>query len=151
MNFRVMTEDDLFWFAGVRNQVFDMLHNPQMFSLDETRSWFPNSETKYWVIENNNQKIGYFRIKSITNEKVLIGADIEPQFQGQGFGYSAYIDFVSQVLLPQGVTLLELRVLKKNEKAIRLYKKLGFKITQETEIDYLMNSTAKKLIKISRT
>ena len=150
MNFRLMTKDDLFWFVGVRNQVFEMLHNPQFFTLDQAISWFPNSQTKYWVIEKGNQNLGYFRVNSISNEKVLIGADIDPQFQGQGFGFSAYIEFVIQVLSPLGVQYLELRVLKKNDKAMGLYKKLGFEITEETEIDFLMTNSVQKMTRISR-
>ena len=69
---------------------------------------------------------------------MLIGADIAPQHQGRRIASEAYPKFVQQVLIPWGITELELRVLKKNEVATKLYKNLGFVIDEETSSDYHM-------------
>ena len=129
---------DLEWFISVRNDVSQMLHNPEIFTLQQAMTWFPTSETKYWIINMNGHDVGYFRILKTSNQRVLIGADIAPPYQGRRIASEAYPKFVEEILIPSDIRELELRVLKKNKVAIKLYKNLGFLIDAETSSDYHM-------------
>jgi RimJ/RimL family protein N-acetyltransferase len=144
-----MTESDLEWFVGIRNQVSEMLHNPSTFSVYEARVWFPETDSKYWVIELNGQKMGYFRVLELNRDTVLIGADLDPRYQGKGYGYLSYLGFAREILLPQGIKEIELRVLKKNTRAINLYAKLGFMMRSETDKDYSMYNTVINLLRVT--
>lgn len=139
MKFYQMTESDLAWFLGIRNQVSQMLHNPNRFTLEECIDWFKEIETTYWLIEFNDIRIGYFRTEKISDHKMLIGADIDPIFQGKGYGYLSYLEFLNQVVKPSGTKELELRVLKINVIAFNLYLKLGFQVIEETSVDFIMS------------
>jgi RimJ/RimL family protein N-acetyltransferase len=141
MKFRQMTESDLAWFLGIRNQVSPMLHNPNQFTLEECINWFKELKSTYWLIESHDIAIGYFRTEKISDHKMMIGADIDPLFQGKGYGYLAYIEFIDQIVKPGGITQLELRVLKINLIAYNLYIKLGFQVIEETPIDFLMSKS----------
>lgn len=138
MIFRELQIRDLEWFISVRNEVSQMLHNSAVFSLQQAINWFPTSETKYWVINMNGHDVGYFRILETSDHRVLIGADIATSYQGKGIASEAYPKFVQEILIPSGITELELRVLKKNEVAIKLYNNLGFVVDEETSSDYHM-------------
>jgi RimJ/RimL family protein N-acetyltransferase len=138
MIFRPLEFKDLEWFISVRNNVREMLHNPEAFTLEQAIAWFPRSETNYWVINMNGHDVGYFRIIETSKLRVLIGADIAPLHQGKRIASAAYPKFVKEILIPRGFKELELRVLKKNEVAIKLYKNLGFVIDEETLDDYHM-------------
>ena len=141
MKFRLMTESDLVWFLGIRNQVRRMLHNPKQFTLNECVDWFKDAQSTYWLIEFNGIRIGYFRTEEISDDKIMIGADIDPNFQGNGYGYQSYIEFFEQILKPKGIKELELRVLKINIVAFNLYIKLGFHVDEETNIDFVMSKS----------
>jgi len=145
-SFRELCESDLAWFVELRNSVREMLHNPSSFTLQDALDWFPNSEGTYWVIELDGQLVGYFRIINTEVNRVLIGADIHPSYQGRGIGAKVYPIFVQEILLPLGVTNLELRVLKKNKVALGLYKKLGFNIVDETSRDFHMHINVDRLL-----
>jgi RimJ/RimL family protein N-acetyltransferase len=123
-----------------------MLHNPKEFNLQQAIRWLPESETKYWVINLDGRDVGYFRVLESSQNRVLIGADISPEYQGKRLATLAYPKFVEEILIPRGYTELELRVLKKNIKAIKLYKNLGFVIDDETSNDYHMIIPAHTLI-----
>lgn len=141
MKFYQMTESDLSWFLGIRNQVSQMLHNPKQFTIEECIDWFKELKSTYWLIEFNDVRIGYFRTEKITEDKMMIGADIDPIFQGKGYGYLSYLEFFDQILKPKGIKKLELRVLKINIIAFNLYIKLGFQIIEETPVDFIMSKS----------
>lgn len=140
LSFREMTKADLEFFIEVRNEVRTFLHNPSFFTLEEAEKWFPSSETQYWIISSGSEDIGYFRVKKKDLFEWQIGADIHPSFQGMGLGTLSY-DLFIQYIATKNFTLprlLSLRVLKKNDRAIALYKKLKFEVVEETELDYCM-------------
>lgn len=145
MFFRPLERSDLEWFVSVRNEVRGMLHDPREFNLEQAIEWFEKSETKYWIINKSGHNVGYFRILETAQSRVLIGADIAPEHQGKRIASSSYPKFIEQILLPLGFTELELRVLKKNTRAINLYLSLGFTIDEETSIDYHMFKSANEI------
>ena len=140
VKFRKMNELDLDFFLSVRNLVRENLHNSRFFSLEEAKEWFKFTKNEYWIIEICEVEVGYFRLSKENQENWQIGADIHPSFQNKGIGSFVYPLFVDSIIKRQPVVPLKLnlQVLKHNSMALRLYEKLGFKRTAESETDYSM-------------
>ena len=131
--FRPLEVLDLKFFNFVRNSAAPFLHDQRHFSLDETIQWFEKGPpSSYWIVEMKEIPIGYFRCLALDSRTVMIGADLHLDFQGKGFAKSMYQEFAQSILMPQGFTTCTLRVLRSNERALRLYLKLGFIQTSET-------------------
>jgi RimJ/RimL family protein N-acetyltransferase len=131
LNFRKLEYDDLEFLNEVRNlYAEEFLHDSRKFSLSETQSWFLEHKPDYYIIEEDNNKVGYFRISnhSKINSNLYIGADIHPNYKGKGYGYNSYKEFIPILLKKYNLNKISLEVLSTNKVAIALYQKLGFKL-----------------------
>jgi RimJ/RimL family protein N-acetyltransferase len=131
MKFTKITFEDLTFLNGVRNlYAEEFLHDSRTFSLPETQSWYRGTKPDYWIIWEEDEKCGYFRLSNHLkeNRNLYIGADIHPAFAGRGLGYKAYKEFVVYLFNNEDYDLnkISLEVLATNTRAIHLYKKLGF-------------------------
>lgn len=129
LTFRKITSNDLQFLNIVRNTYSkDYLHDSRVFTLDETIQWFLKVNPDYYIIEINLKKIGYFRLSnhSIENRNIYIGADIHPDFCGLGYATQAYKQFIPFLFKEYNLNKISLEVLATNDRAIHLYKKLGF-------------------------
>ena len=138
LSIRVLEEKDLPFFNHTRNQVSKFLHDPRIFTLEETESWFRKSPGGYWLLLHGTDSCGYFRSRVVAENHWEIGLDLHPEFQNQGIGYESYLYFAQMILLPNKVSKVSLRVLRTNSRAIALYKKLNFQAVGETEFDIEM-------------
>lgn len=128
----------LFQFIQTRNNSRGYLHDDREFDpwdFQATKAYLYCAETEYYgIINEHDVLIGYFRFHPRFNE---IGMDLDLPFRDQGLGTKLYEKF-----LPKFWELsnneLYLRVLKKNERALHVYNKLGFEIIDETDIDLQM-------------
>jgi len=131
MKFTKITYEDLAFLNGVRNlYAKEFLHDSRTFDLFETHSWFHSAKPDYWIIWEEDERAGYFRLSnhSKENRNIYIGADIHPGFAGRGLGYKSYKEFLN-FLFNEGeydLHKVSLEVLATNTRAIHLYKKLGF-------------------------
>lgn len=116
ITFKKITEEDLPFLLEVRNHESTRknLENDNIFSLDECTSWFINTRPNWFVIYNNENKVGYFR----TNLDE-VGCDIHPSYRRLGFAKMAYNLFL------ESKDYATLWVFEDNF-AINLYIKLGF-------------------------
>lgn len=117
------------------------MHNKEEFSINETVSWYKNGMlgSKYFVVSNDEGKVGYIRIKfQSETKKLFLGLDLDPRCHGRGFSETIYQEASKLVSELYNVKKIYLRVLKTNTIAINLYKKLGFKKISETEFDIEM-------------
>jgi RimJ/RimL family protein N-acetyltransferase len=127
---RKINENDLIFVNSVRNgYAKQYLHDSREFTLDETIEWFNKSNPDFYIIEFNGEKIGYFRLSnhSIENKSIYIGADIAPEYKGNGFGKISYKKFIPFIFKEYDLNTIILEVLATNTVAISLYEKLGFK------------------------
>jgi RimJ/RimL family protein N-acetyltransferase len=127
--FNKITENDLQFLNDVRNGYCEeFLHNSNKFSLEETIKWFKETNPNYWVIYLNNDRIGYFRLSNYSkeNKNIYIGADIHKNFTNSGLGYKSYKKFIPFLFKKMDLHKISLEVLSTNERAIHLYKKIGF-------------------------
>lgn len=135
-NIRPITEDDLGFVNVVRNQSREFLHDNREFSLDDTYYWYRTTKPKWFIINledyNLDMPIGYFRTKKLNSRIIEIGADIDPYFQGKGFGKKAYIQFINYLFNEKKYQDITLEVLANNTKAYSLYRSLGFNVNNES-------------------
>lgn len=76
------------------------------------------------ILTNNTTPIGIIELEE--NEEVidLVNIELIPEFRNKGIGSSEINKLISHA--SNSNKLLQLRVFKKNNKAIKLYKKIGF-------------------------
>lgn len=131
LHFEFFDKKDLKFINGVRNShAMDYLHDSSVFTLEETKKWFQKTKSHFYIIKLNKDRVGYFRISNYSkkNKNLYIGADLHPEYTGQGLGYLAYKEFLPYVFEKYDLHKVMLEVLPTNERAINLYKKLNFKV-----------------------
>ena len=129
ITFRGMCVTDLEFFNEVRNSCAEKyLHDSRKFTIEQTKEWFKTTSNIYYVIENDGDRIGYFRTtnNSRENKNIYIGADLHEDFRGKGLGYVAYNMFIDYLFNNIDLHKISLEVIETNGVAIHLYTKLGF-------------------------
>ena len=83
----------------------------------------------YIVYSINDEVVFYFNEKPIDNNKIYIGVGLKPKYCGKGYGNYFLNDSmrIAKEKYPNSVFFLEVR--SWNKRAIKAYKKIGFKIT----------------------
>lgn len=130
INFRKINKNDLEFINKVRNEYADeYLHDSRKFTLSQTLDWFNKTKPDFYIIELDDEKIGYFRLSnySAENKNIYIGADISPNYKGCGYGKASYKKFIPFLFKEYDLNKISLEVLATNTVAISLYEKLGFK------------------------
>jgi len=129
LSFKPITKEDLPFLNMVRNKyALEYLHDSRTFTLEETIHWFTQTSPDYWVIFDNDAKIGYFRLSNYSkeNQNIYIGADIALEYRGKGFAKIAYKLFIPFLFETYHLNKISLEVLSTNTVAKNLYTKLGF-------------------------
>ena len=94
----------------------------------------------YYNIIIDDKIIGSVCIKDLENVKLLDEIYLEKGFRNKGIG----TDIIMKVLKEIANKNIYLWVYKENYKAVSLYKRLGFKIIDETESRYYMEYNVKR-------
>ena len=94
----------------------------------------------YYNIIIDDKIIGSVCIKDLENTKLLDEIYLEKGFRNKGIG----TDIIMKVLKEIANKNIYLWVYKENYKAVSLYKRLGFKIIDETESRYYMEYNVKR-------
>lgn len=94
----------------------------------------PKQINNYQMILINNKIIGAVSINNIDDGILLDEIFIEKDFRNKGIGSN----IIKKII--ENYDTVYLWVFKLNYKAINLYKKMGFKIVQETETRYYMKT-----------
>jgi len=79
--------------------------------------------------------VGVLKYLSTSNEVELIQIQIEPRYQGKGYGSV----IVQKILNDEKGKIVKLKVLK-NSPAVKFYKRLGFKTIGEDNYEYHMQN-----------
>ena len=87
MNLLELTMWDLPFLLEVRNNETTRmnLENDSVFTLEQCAEWFLDKTPKWYIIEVNNERIGYIR----TNGDE-VGIDIHPKYRRNGYAREAY-------------------------------------------------------------
>lgn len=92
----------------------------------------PRLINDYCNIIVNNKIVGCILLTSNDNGKLLDEIYLEEEYRNKGIGTKIIMDILNNN------DVVYLWVYKENEKAISLYKKLGFNVIEETESRYYM-------------
>jgi len=113
---KLLTEKDLPFLLEIRNDDSTRyyLEDDSIFTLNECKKWFGSLVSPWYIININNNKVGYIRTNGYE-----IGCDIHPKFRRKGYAKMAYKEYLKDK------KYANLKVFKDNF-AIDLYKKLGF-------------------------
>jgi RimJ/RimL family protein N-acetyltransferase len=132
MEFELLKLNDLPFLNEIRNEAREFLHDNSYYTLSDSYDWFIKYNPEFYIIYNEKEKIGYFRTSNLTEYSIYIGCDIHKNYRGLGLGYLSYIEFIPFIMKRHNLKKIKLEVLSSNNRAINLYKKLGFKIIGET-------------------
>lgn len=118
--------------------------NTPDFSKEEQERWFEklNQEKRYkiWGISYDGINIGAFGIKNIENGIGEYWGYIgEKEYWGKGIGRLVVREAITYARR-FGLHRLYLRVMKINNRAIRLYQRMNFVVTKEDGISYIMET-----------
>ena len=94
----------------------------------------------YYNIVIDDKIIGSVLVKYIQEGKLIDEIYIEKEFRNSGIG----TDIIMKLLKESNNNNIYLWVYRENSKALSLYKKLGFKIIDETESRYYMEYNVKR-------
>ena len=105
-------------------------------SEQEQEQWFTrisNSRSNYRFIARNKETsdlVGVFRLDKLdhVNQSAQIGLDVHPTFQNKGYGTEIYGIFFKLLFNDWNLHKLTLETLASNDRARRLYAKLGMSI-----------------------
>lgn len=129
ITFRPMQFEDCEFLSSIRNECAEKyLHNSTLYSLKETQQWFYTLKVPYYIVYNDNTKIGYFRLAnySSVNHNIFLGMDIKQEFRGKGLAFESYRKFIPYLIDQFSLHKISLEVLATNIRAYNLYIKLGF-------------------------
>lgn len=141
--FRNLNLTDANWFNYCRNQARFFLHDSRFFTVNQTKKFLEQYAINYKAVLLNNFPIGYMRFKARdlgikSNVVAEIGLDLLPEYQGKKFAKQIYFDFFKYCKNEKEVSKFQLKVLKTNTRATKLYFYLGFKIINESTVDFTM-------------
>ncbi len=98
-----------------------------------------NKNNFFYIVQSKEKIIGYVLAGKINkNETKLISIAISPKFQNKGIG-SKLIEHLFEEIKENNLNQINLEVRENNKKAIKFYKKMGFKEAGE-KIDYYENN-----------
>lgn len=151
---RPLSENDLPFLQEIHNDMElkknAMIH-PFPVSDRQDKMWIDNilcdnsNKSVYLAVEDrdSNHFAGYVTLKDINwiNRNCNFGIIILPQFQNKGYGKEATILAVDYAFLQLNLLKVQLEVIANNEKAISLYKKIGFTLEGTLQKQFYMNGT----------
>lgn len=128
LEIRQMRLGDVEFTNEIRNKCLPYLHTNSKNDLATAINWFKANNPYYFIISVDKERVGYFRTDhySAYNRNIYIGADIHPDKWGLGIAQKAYKQFIPFLFEELNLNKISLEVLSTNERAIHLYKKLGF-------------------------
>lgn len=127
-----------------------LIHAGKLPSDEERLEWFdslPNrADYLIWGIDYNGQPIGVSGLKRIANKQAEYWGYIgEKTFWGKGLGKKMMKEVINKAI-ELNLETLWLRVRKYNQRAINLYKKIGFIIDIDEPETYHMTLSIQKKI-----
>ena len=116
--------------------IYEYANNLSEEEINEINNYVSNSVPKllsdYCNIVINNKTVGCVLITNIEDGKLLDEIYIEEKFRNHGIG----TDIIKNIIKENDIVYLW--VYKENVQAISLYKRLGFKVIDETDSRYYM-------------
>ncbi len=132
---KTVEKKDLEWLRHLRSDesTWSQLGTVTFIYEATQEKWFDNlskrEDREYLVFASDKQNLGIVRLTEIdkTNGSMCVGGDILPEFRGKEFSKEMYKLIFKLGFDVMGMHRLWLLVLVTNEKALHVYKSVGFK------------------------
>lgn len=113
------------------------LTNSFPVSKEAQAKWFNGLKDRknyiIWGVESESVPIGACGLKNLTVEECEYWGYIgEKEYRGKGFG-ERMVRLTEEKAREMSISVIWLKVLKENNRAVSLYKKLGYNIESETD------------------
>ncbi len=118
---RPMTKEDIPQVSAIENETFSLPWKPHDFL-----SMIQNDDNIYLVAETNEQIVGYCGFIGIMNQGHISNVAVVKEYHHKGIAYGMLIELINMGR-QRDIDAFTLEVRIGNEKAINLYKKLGFR------------------------
>tara|TARA_Y100000389_G_scaffold190073_1_gene214544 strand:+ start:73 stop:513 length:441 start_codon:yes stop_codon:yes gene_type:complete len=122
---RKMSYGDLEWFKDVRKDCIQWLYEDKDYSLEEYQKWYKEDKPHFFVVNIEGDDIGYIRTSEWGKGRVKVGMDIHRNHRGKGYSVPSYQELFHS-LKWHSINDVYLDVLEENERAVHIYRKLGF-------------------------
>lgn len=140
---KVETEEEAEILRTIRNQCREfMTRSTDFITKEQQAAWFKNAGDKYdlflvYAIEYGAAAVfaGYGVVHKNIDESLLTGG-LLPDYRNQGLGQDVF-QFLIESSMKRKLPI-RLEVLKTNQRAFKVYEKLGFIVYQETDKVYKM-------------
>ena len=147
MEYRLVeaTASDVDWLENLRRTVYQDLFQATWGGWDEARHQRQFAEClnrgHISIIEVGGSRVGMIQIFSDPKAVEVAEIQIQPQDQNRGIGAAVLLDIIARAHGYGRPVSLALGL--KNDRALRLYKRLGFQQVRETETHYHMTCEPK--------
>lgn len=140
---KVTTEEEAELLRIIRNQCREyMTRNTDVITQDAQRMWFKTAHDKYdlflvYAIEYGAciTYAGYGVIHKNLSDSMVTGGFL-PEYRNQGLG-QALFKFLTDTSIKRNLPV-RLEVLKTNQRAYKVYERLGYTVYEETDKIYRM-------------
>jgi RimJ/RimL family protein N-acetyltransferase len=135
--FRLPEDRDLETIQNLRNDESTWIHlsDPKPVGPADQKAWlqsigWKNGRMYFVVFDDQNPFIGLVRMDELDqqNRSLRVGLDVLPELRGKGFGSRTYEALKAYAFDQMNIHRLWLAVLDTNERAKKLYEKMGFKV-----------------------
>ncbi len=109
-------------------------------------NFFNNKKLLFIGINKNNHKIGITKLDKINKKLMEVSININPNFRRSGYGQSLLYETVKKAFEKNASIKILSRILKKNYKSIKLFKKIGFKLVARKidSFEYILDKKSLK-------
>jgi RimJ/RimL family protein N-acetyltransferase len=96
---------------------------------------YPVKDAQYFTVHKNKRFIGYTLLVNFKNTACEIGITLAKDCWGKGYGHEAIMLTIEHAFNELKIKRIHLTTSEYNKRAIKLYKKIGFKITKKIQKD----------------
>lgn len=145
MNITVANENDIGYIESIRDSVDNYLTGLFIGGVDRQRVWWDrvksSDTTIVYVVRDKCTNVGYAMLDKIDrhNRTCYGQVQIEEKYRGKGHGTNAWWLILDVAFNTLGMNKVILEVLTDNERAISVYRRLGFTIEGTLRSHYWKN------------
>lgn len=136
LKLKTLEESDLVYRVNLLNdeRIAPYINTSEKFTIDKTKEWFyklkENNLRKDFTFIGDKEKIGMGGLTNISqkNSHCELYMYLDPNVQGKGFGYKTCKALCEFAFNELNLNKVFLYTFSNNERANKLYEKLGFKL-----------------------
>ncbi|WP_164667863.1 GNAT family N-acetyltransferase [Virgibacillus doumboii] len=147
LHLRTLEKDDLKFLHKLNNDpnVMDYWFSEPYMSMEQLQDLYEksqeNKKVRQFILTNNEERLGLVALYSIEqrHRNAEFAIMIDPEQQGNGYASPATQLAVDYAFLKLNLHKVYLHAITINEKAIHIYKKIGFQVESELKEHFFVN------------